>query len=246
MQWQVSTNSGATFANDTTDAGNTTVTLTVASTTVALSGRQYRAVFTNATGSATTTAATLTVNPKSEAPKVTTNPVNKAVTVGESASFTAAASGIPAPTVRWQVSTNNGATFANDTTDAGNTTVTLTVASTTVALSGRQYRAVFTNATGSATTTAATLTVKAAPPVISRVSPNSGGTSSLVVITGKNFTSVQAVGFGSKPAAGLVLSSTEILVLAPSGSGTVDITVKTASGTSATSSADRFTYVRGR
>ena len=175
VQWQVSTNGGATFANDTTDAGNTTGTLTVASTTVALSGRQYRAVFTNATGSATTTAATLTVNPKSEAPKVTTNPVSKTVTAGESATFTAAASGVPAPTVRWQVSTNGGATFVNDTTDAGNTTGTLTVASTTVALSGRQYRAVFTNAPGSATTTAATLTVKAAPPVVSRVSPNSGG-----------------------------------------------------------------------
>ncbi len=246
VQWQVSTNAGVTFTNDTTDTGNATGTLTVASTTVALSGREYRAVFTNATGSANTTAATLTVNPKSEAPKITTNPVSKTVTAGEGASFTAAASGIPAPTVRWQVSTNGGVTFANDTADAGNTTATLTVASTTVALSGREYRAVFTNATGSATTTAATLTVKAPVPVVSSVSPNSGGTSSLVIITGKNFTSVQAVDFGSKPAAGIVLSSTEILVLAPSGSGTVDVTVKTASGTSATSSVDRFTYAKGR
>jgi Immunoglobulin I-set domain len=191
-------------------------------------------------------APSVTTNPTTTSPKVTTNPVSKTVTAGESASFTAAASGVPAPTVRWQVSTNGGATFVNDTTDAGNTTGTLTVASTTVALSGRQYRGVFTNATGSATTTAATLTVKAAPPVLSRVSPNSGGALSLVTITGKNFTNVQAVYFGSRAAVGIVLSSTQILVLAPSGTGTVDVTVKTAGGTSATSSADRFTYTRSR
>jgi hypothetical protein len=246
VQWQVSTNGGVTFANDTTDAGNTTGTLTVAATTTALSGREYRAVFTNTVSSATSTAATLTVNPKPEAPKVTTNPASKTVTAGESATFTAAGTGVPAPTVQWQVSTNGGVTFANDTTDAGNTTGTLTVASTTTALSGREYRAVFKNASGSATSTAATLTVKVPPPVVSGLSSSSGGALSLVLITGKNFTNVQAVYFGSQSAVGVVLSSTQILVLVPSGSGTVDVTVKSTSGTSATSSADRFTYVKGR
>jgi hypothetical protein len=246
VQWQVSTNSGATFVNDTTDAGNTTGTLTVAGTTVAESGQEYRAVFTNSTGEAASTAAALTVNAKPEAPKVTSNPAGKTVTAGESASFTAAASGVPAPTVQWQVSTNSGATFVNDTTDAGNTTGTVAVAGTTVAESGREYRAVFKNASGSATSTAAALTVKVPAPVVSALSPNSGGALSLVSITGKNFTDVQSVDFGSQSAAGLILSSTQILVLVPSGSGTVDVTVKTASGTSATSSADRFTYVRGR
>ena len=159
VQWQVSTNSGVSFENDTTDAGNTTGTLTVASTTTALSGRQYRAVFTNSSGSATSTAATLTVNAKSEAPKVTTNPAAKTVTAGESASFTVAGTGLPVPTVQWQVSTNAGVTFANDTTDAGSTTATLTVANTAAALSGLEYRAVFTNSAGSATSAAATLTV---------------------------------------------------------------------------------------
>jgi hypothetical protein len=246
VQWQVSTNNGTTFSNDTTDAGNATTTLTVAAATVAESAREYRAVFTNSAGSATSTAATLTVNAKPEAPKVTSNPSSKTVMVGESATFSAAATGVPAPTVQWQVSTNNGTTWANDTTDAGNTTGTLTVAATTLAESGREYRAVFKNASGSATSVAVTLTVKEPAPVVSSVSPNSGGALSIVEITGKNFTDVEAVDFGSAPAAGLVLSSTEILVLAPSGSGTVDVTVKTASGTSATSSADRFTYVRGK
>ncbi len=184
--------------------------------------------------------------PANEAPKVTGNPAAKMVTAGESATFTATASGVPAPTVQWQVSTNGGATFANDTTDAGNTTGTLTVAATTTALSGRQYRAVFKNASGAATSTAATLTVKAPAPIVTAISPGSGGPLSLVVITGKNFTGVQAVDFGSQPTLWLSLSSTQMLVLAPSGSGTVDVTVKAAGGTSATSSADRFTYVRSR
>ncbi len=244
VQWQVSTNGGTTFTNDTTDTGNTTGTLSVASTTTALSGWEYRAVFSNSVGSATSTAATLTVNPKAEAPKITANPAAKTVTAGESATFTAAASGVPTPTVQWQVSTNGGTTFTNDTTDSGDTTGTLSVASTTTVLSGREYRAVFKNSVGSATSTAATLTVKASTvPTVTSVLPNSGQQNSIVLISGKNFTNVQAVYFGSKSAAGLVLSSTEILVLAPAGSGAVDVTVKTASATSATSSADHFTYV---
>jgi hypothetical protein len=248
VQWQVSTNSGATYSNDTADAGSATGTLTVASTTTALSGRRYRAVFTNATGTATTTVATLTVNAKLEAPKVSTNPASKTVAAGESATLTATASGAPAPTVRWQVSTNGGATFTNDTTDTGNTTGTLTVANTTTALSGREYRAVFTNSSGSATSSAATLTVKAPAPTVTNVFASAGGPGQLVLISGKNLTNAQTVTFGTHQASFSVLSSTSIVALAPTptGLGTVDITVKTAGGTSATSSADRFTYTRTR
>jgi Immunoglobulin I-set domain len=180
-----------------------------------------------------------------EALKVTANPASKSTTAGENATFTAAASGAPTPTVQWQVSTDGGVTFANDTADAGSTTGTLTVASTTVTESGREYRAVFTNATGSVTSTAATLTVKAAPPttpIVSGVSSYSLGPLKFALITGKNFTNVQAVYFGSKPSLSYALSSTQILALAPAGSGTVDITIKTTSGTSAISSADRFKY----
>ncbi len=123
----------------------------------------------------------------------------------------------------------------------------MTVAGTTTALSGRQYRAVFSNTAGSATSAAATLTVKASTlPVVSSLSPSSGAANTLVRITGKNFTNAQAVYFGSRSAGGVVLSSTQILIVVPAGSGTVDVTVKTPSGTSATSSADRFTYVATR
>jgi peptidoglycan/xylan/chitin deacetylase (PgdA/CDA1 family) len=62
--------------------------------------------------------------------------------------------------VRWQYSTDAGGSWQNDTTDPGERTTTLTIASTTAAASGRQYRAAFTNEHGTTHTSAATLTVR--------------------------------------------------------------------------------------
>jgi hypothetical protein len=111
-------------------------------------------VFTNSVGSATTTAATLTVL---FAPSVTTNPVSQTVTAGSSVSFTAAANGNPGPSVQWQVSTDGGNTWSDI---SGATTTTLTLTGTTSSQNGTKYRAVFTNSVGSKTTTVATLTVQ--------------------------------------------------------------------------------------
>jgi sugar lactone lactonase YvrE len=64
-QWQVSTNGGSSW-RDLSDGGNyvgtSTVTLTVNGTVAGMNGYQYRCVTTNAVGSATSNAATLTVN----------------------------------------------------------------------------------------------------------------------------------------------------------------------------------------
>jgi hypothetical protein len=88
-------------------------------------------------------------------PVVSANPSNTTVTVGANASFTAAATGLPAPAVQWQVSTNGGANFNN----IGGATASPFSFATAIGDNGSQYRAVFTNVAGSATTTAATLTV---------------------------------------------------------------------------------------
>jgi hypothetical protein len=158
VQWQVSSNNGASYTNV---AGATSSAYTF-TPTLAQSGSIYRAVFTNAAGTATTTAATLKVNPV--LPVVTTSPSSQTVNVGTLLSLTAAATGTPTPTVQWQVSTNNGATYANI-PGATSTAYTLTAAASQ---SGSLYRAVFTNAAGTATTAAATLkvVVSAAPPVV--------------------------------------------------------------------------------
>ncbi|MFN6962583.1 MAG: YDG domain-containing protein [Pyrinomonadaceae bacterium] len=89
---------------------------------------------------------------------VTTHPTNQTVTYGQNAVFAAAASGSPAPSVLWEVSTDGGGTW----TSTGVTTSTLTLTTPTVAMSGYKYRAVFTNTCGgtqTATSDPATLTV---------------------------------------------------------------------------------------
>jgi hypothetical protein len=152
VQWQVSTNGGA-FANITMA---TSATLTLTAVTLGQSGTQYQAVFTNSLGTATSSVATLTVT---NGPVITLHPSNQTVTAGNNATFTAAASGTPTPTVQWQVSMNGG--MFTDIT--GETSTTLTLTAVTAAQNGNQYQAVFTNSAGIATTMAATLTVDFAP-----------------------------------------------------------------------------------
>ncbi|MCP4530114.1 MAG: IPTL-CTERM sorting domain-containing protein [Delftia sp.] len=76
--------------------------------------------------------------------------------------------------------------------------------------------------------------------------PTAGGTP--VILTGSGFTSATpsgAVQFGSTAANYTVNSDTQITAIAPPGAaGTVDITVSTVGGTSATSAGDRFTYAQ--
>ena len=174
VQWQVSTDGGSVWANDTTDSANTTGTLTVSPTSVSESGNEYRAVFTNASGQTPSSVARLTVNSPSTPPPacaapptVTSNPADQTVTAPAGASFTAAATNSDANcnalSVQWQVSTDGGGVWANDTTDSANTTGTLTVSPTSVSQSGNEYRAVFTNASGQTPSSVATLTVKTAP-----------------------------------------------------------------------------------
>jgi glucose/arabinose dehydrogenase len=86
----------------------------------------------------------------SQAPSITQHPSSQTVAVGQPATFSVAAAGTPPLRYQWQ---RNGATIA------GATAATYTLASTTAADSGTQFRVVVTNAYGSATSTAATLTV---------------------------------------------------------------------------------------
>jgi subtilisin family serine protease len=89
-------------------------------------------------------------------------------------------------------------------------------------------------------------------PTVQKVETDHGGTEggTTVTITGTNFENsegaakVNAVSFGSTPASGFTVNSdSSISAIAPPGAtGAVDVTVTTPSGTSATSSADQFTY----
>jgi hypothetical protein len=118
------------------------------------------------------------------APSISTQPTNQTVTDGQTASFTAAASGNPTPTVQWQRSTDGGSTWS-DISGATSPTYSFTAA---FAQNGYKYRAVFTNSLGSTPTNAATLTVQTVPVITSanQVTFTVGRASTFLVTTTGN------------------------------------------------------------
>jgi len=98
---------------------------------------------------------------------VLTDPVDQSITYGANASFSSAANACPTATVQWQVDTGGG--FGNITDGgvySGATTTTLNLTLPPVSYNGSQYRAVFTNASGTNTSEAASLTVNKADATI--------------------------------------------------------------------------------
>ena len=91
-------------------------------------------------------------------PSITTHPANATVIEGNTATFTVAATGTPAPTYQWQI--NKGTTWENinDAQSASYTT-----SETVKANDGYKYRCVVTNRKGSVTSNEATLTVTDKP-----------------------------------------------------------------------------------
>ena len=101
---------------------------------------------------------------------------------------------------------------------------------------------------GTSVATAADRYTYAAPvPVVSGLSPNEGSTAGgyTLTIIGSGFTNATAVSFGDVPGTAVtVLSDSALYVRVPTqDAGTVDVTVTTPGGTSATMAADQFTYV---
>ncbi len=72
VQWQVSTDGGDTFSNIN---GATSTTLTLNSVTAAMNGYKYQAVFSNISGTATSSVVTLTVNTSSSSPVLNVPPL---------------------------------------------------------------------------------------------------------------------------------------------------------------------------
>ncbi len=96
-----------------------------------------------------------------------------------------------------------------------------------------------------------TVTVVNAPsasyaPTVTNLSTTSGSTGggTSLTITGTNFIGVSAVKFGSIYATSFTVTDSDHITVVdpPQSAGTVDVTVVTPAGTSATSSADQFTY----
>ncbi len=136
-------------------SGATASSYTTPATTSADNGSQFTVVVTNSVGSATSNAATLTVNAASVAPTITTQPANKTVTVGQTATFSVVATGTAPLTYQWK---------KGGTAISGATASSYTTPATTSADNGSQFTVVITNSVGSATSNAATLTVNPVTP----------------------------------------------------------------------------------
>src|SRR5216683_2935139 len=141
----------------------------------------------------------------------------------------------------WLTLDTNGGKIA-----AGGLPQVITVKVDTTTLTPGQHSAMinFTSNGGNASVNVV-LTVISRP-TVSDISPMSGpatgGTS--VTITGTGFTSAASVSFGSTLASNITfISDTRITAVSPSGCGIVHVTVTTPSGTSATGTADLFTYI---
>jgi alpha-tubulin suppressor-like RCC1 family protein len=161
LQWQMSADGGTSWT-DLSDggvySGVTSATLSLSNVPLSLDGHQYRCVATNELGSAASAAAALSV----PAIGITAHPASQTALPGQNVIFTAGAGGIPTPTVQWQASTDDGASFTNLAEAppySGVTSPALTISNVTGSLHRTQYRLVATSSAGSVVSAAAKLNV---------------------------------------------------------------------------------------
>ncbi len=159
-QWQVDAG-----GDDWTDLpGSTQSTLNLGPVALDDSGKRYRALLANDAGIVATEAAALEVGAAEStaavagAPAISRQPAATTVVAPQVATFSVVASGSPAPTYQWQLSTDGGATYGNIALANG---ASYTTPATRTSDTGRRYRVRVSNANGSVTSAAAVLTVAA-------------------------------------------------------------------------------------
>jgi len=216
--------------------GAESATYTTPATSTTESGTKFEATFTNAFGSSTTEEVTLTVEPPPCAadPVIETQPANQTVTAPATATFKVAGStplNCAAPTVQWSSEAPGETSFSPI---GGATSTSYTTPATTTAQSGTKYEAIFKNASGETTTNEVTLTVEPPPPTVTSITPSSGPTAggTSVKIKGKGFLAGSTVTIGSAASEVEFVSEEEITAKTPPGSGTQEVVVTDAGGTS--------------
>jgi hypothetical protein len=136
--------------NSTNISGATSASYTTPATTSADNTAKFDVMVSNSVNSVTSTQATLTVNSAPVAPTISTQPADKTVTAGQTATFGVVAAGTAPLSYQWQ---KNAADITNATAASYTTPVT------TTADSGALFRVVVSNSAGSITSNTATLTV---------------------------------------------------------------------------------------
>ncbi len=165
---------------------------------------------------------------------------------GQSVTFTAtvAASSSGAGTPTGTVNFLDGTTTIG-TDIALNSSGVATIATSTLTAGTHSITAVYSGDTNFTTSTGSLTQTVVVAPTVTALSPTSGSTEGglVVTITGTGFIGALRVHFGTTAQTELmVVNSTTMRTLSPAGTGTVDVTVTTPGGTSATSADDKFTY----
>jgi hypothetical protein len=191
---------GSTLPGGSDASGVDTDTLSITNANQADNGIELWAVYSNSQGTVDSSIVTLTVTAASSPPTVTQSPVSSSVPAGNTAMFSAAATGTPTPTVVWQVEPSGGSTWTNlgngmlddGSTISGATTDTISISGATGDENGASYRALYSNTGGSTPSNAATLTVPSSAPVVD-TQPNGD-----VVVSGPGAdTSLTSIAAGS-------------------------------------------------
>ena len=158
-------------------SGSTATTLNLLNVASSDAG-SYKCVITNAAGSVTSTAATLTVIVP---PGLNSQPTSQTLNAGALAVFNVTATGTAPLTFAWL---KNGSPLANGGKITGATSSSLSVSSLTATEAG-SYSIVVTNIGGSVTSAAATLVVIAPPAITSQpanVTTNEGSAATFTVV----------------------------------------------------------------
>ena len=129
-------------------------------------GSQFSVSVSNSAGSVISSNAILTVSSTPVAPVITTPPQSQTVSIGWSATFTVAASGIPAPSYQWQT---NGVNIPGA-ASASYTTWLLGAAD-----NGTSFRCIVANGAGSATSSPALLGTVDPTPILAASTMLAGG-----------------------------------------------------------------------
>ena len=145
--------------NNSNISGATASNYTTPPASIADTGAQFTVTVSDSVGNVTSEAATLTVTATSLAPSITTQPANRTVVAGQTATFSVTAAGTAPLSYQWR---KNGANIG------GATAASYTTPATTTADNGTQFSVVVTNSAGTVTSGAAILAVNTFPSITSQ------------------------------------------------------------------------------
>jgi Immunoglobulin domain/Immunoglobulin I-set domain len=176
--------------NGTPIAGATSTTYTTPAAVSGDSGSHFTVTVTNASGTVTSSPATLTVNTP---PTITTQPASQTVTVGQTATFSVVATGTAPLTYQWS---KGGVAIA------GATSSTYTTPATVIGNNNSQYTVTVSNVAGTVTSNVAVLTVTNSsliPPVLfcSNTAPPYNSSVNLIPTFSGGTGVIGSAGFGS-------------------------------------------------